>query len=192
MNRPVLVLFLLNFVYIGILPRVFFRKDGSFNLKWWVTAAPFFICATYLVCCFYGIVQPITGYHSRVSAWLEIAAVPFSIASIGLISFTLGTHRVPVSLWHQDNDGPGHLVTFGAYARIRHPFYASFLLALLGALVLSPHPVTALAFSFGFIVLAITAAGEEKRLLLSRFGADYHRYMNRTGRFLPVWRGSNG
>ena len=53
-------------------------------------------------------------------------------------------------------------------------------------------PVTALAFSFGFIVLAITAAGEEKRLLLSRFGADYHRYMNRAGRFLPVWRGSNG
>ena len=106
-------------------------------------------------------------------------------ASIGLMCFTLGTHRIPIALWHQADDAPRHIVTWGAYARIRHPFYASFLLLLAACLLACPHPITAAAFVSGCPVLNGTAAREETRLRASEFGADYAAYMARTGRFFP-------
>jgi len=112
-------------------------------------------------------------------------SVPFSVASIALIFYTLGTHRIPISLWHQENDAPVHIVTYGAYSRIRHPFYASFILGLLGALIFCPHYGTLYTFLHGLVVLNITAAKEERRLSESEFGAEYQEYIQRTGRFLP-------
>ena len=35
------------------------------------------------------------------------------------------------------------------------------------------------------IALTLTAAGEEKRLSASAFGAEYRRYLASTGRFVP-------
>ena len=41
MNPAVLVLFLVNFLFVGILPVIFFKRDGRLNLMWWLTAAPY-------------------------------------------------------------------------------------------------------------------------------------------------------
>lgn len=187
MIRPATLLLLLNLLYIGMLPRVFFRKDGRFNPMWWATAVPFVASTAYLLADIWGAARPVIAAGTALGAWLELASVPLSVASIALISFTLGTHRAPVSLWHQDNDTPAAIVTHGAYRRIRHPFYAAFLLTLLAALVHSPHPVTMLALAHGCAILNATAAREEKRLADSPFGADYSAYTKRTGRFLPKW-----
>lgn len=185
MNKALLVIYLLNLSFIGMLPAVFFRKDGRFNLMWWATASPFLICALSLLAALLGYLGPLTGYADQKTMVLELASVPFTVASIALMFFTLGTHRIPISLWHQKNDAPQHIVTYGAYKRIRHPFYASFLLTLLGACILLPHPATALAFVFGFLVLNFTAAREERFLQASQFGSEYATYMRRTGRFWP-------
>ncbi len=184
MNIPVLVLLLADFILIGVLPRVFFKR-GSFNRGWWLTALPFWCCSIFLV------VAAILKWHSwagtgtTVTVLDSIAAV-LAGASGALIFLTIGTHRVPLALWHQKDDAPVSIVTYGAYARIRHPFYAAFLLAFVSACLLFPHLGTVLPLAYAFIGLNATAAREEKRLAASEFGDAYQEYMNRTGRFLPV------
>lgn len=185
MNESVFLLYLLIFIFIGLLPRVFFKKEGRFNLMWWLTASPFLLCTLFLIISFLGYLPRVTGNQSNLATVLELVSVPFSVASIALIFFTLGTHRIPIALWHQENDAPMHIVTYGAYRWIRHPFYASFLLALFGALLFCPHWGTLATFVQGFVILNLTAAREERRLCGSQFGAEYEEYMQRTGRFRP-------
>lgn len=185
MNDAVLLLYLLNFIFIGLLPKIFFKKDGRFNLMWWLTASPYVLCALFLILSFLGYLPRLTGYGNNTARVFELISVPFSVASIAMIFLTLGTHRIPIALWHQDNDAPKHIVTYGAYRWIRHPFYASFLLALLGALVFCPQVGTLATFVQGLVILNITAAREEKRLSASEFGDEYGEYMRRTGRFWP-------
>ena len=115
MHAPVLLLIVLNFALIGLLPRIFFRRDGTFNARWCATALPFGVVPLFLIAAYATDTAPLTPRN-----WLSItalAAVVLSVASIALIFLTLGTHRIPVSLWHQDGDAPQHLVTYGAYRR---------------------------------------------------------------------------
>ncbi|MFI9103445.1 methyltransferase family protein [Streptomyces fildesensis] len=183
MNKPALFLLLLNFAVIGALPRVFFRSDGRFNLKWWLTALPFGLSPLFVAGSTAVGWEPITPDSWRTG--LTLVAVALNAVSIALIFLTLGTHRIPVALWHQENDDPRHIVTHGAYGLIRHPFYAAFLLAFLSGAVLFPHAITLALFCYGFVALNTTAAQEEQRLSGSEFGVEYRRYLARTGRFLP-------
>ncbi|OSC41574.1 methyltransferase family protein [Mycobacterium decipiens] len=186
METPILVLYVLNFLVVTLLPRIFFRKDGTFNLRWWLTALPFGLCPAALVV---AQAAELTPYRPR--SWdapSEVLAVLFVAGSLCLLFYTLGTHRVPISLWHQSNDAPRHIVTAGAYRRIRHPFYTSFLLAFAGAVVFFPYWTTiALAIYVG-VVLNVTAASEERKLVGSAYGAEYAQYLARTGRFVPRLR----
>ncbi|MEV6315611.1 isoprenylcysteine carboxylmethyltransferase family protein [Streptomyces sp. NPDC051776] len=183
MTASVLLLLLINFLAIGALPRVFFRKDGSLNARWWMTALPFFGVPVFLAFAFAARWVPtLPGGWTPV---LQLVAVPLSASSIALTFLTVGTHRTPIALWHQENDAPGSIVTHGAYRWIRHPFYASFIAAFLAGAAAFPHPVTIGCLAYGVIGLDITARREEKRLSASEFGSEYRRYMQRTGRFLP-------
>lgn len=186
MSAGVLVVHLLAFALIALLPVVFFVR-GQFTWRWWLTGAPFFVCALGLAAVLLGLVVPA---HAS-GPWrpvLDVVSVVLAAGSIALVAFTLGTHRIPIALWHQEQDAPRQVVTWGAYSRIRHPFYAAFLLAFLGAFVVAPHPWTLLTLVYGLVVLNVTAAREEQRLLASAFGAEYQDYMRRTGRFVPRWR----
>src|SRR5688572_17622099 len=124
MNEATLLLCLTNLAVIGLLPFVFFKK-GRFNLKWCLTAAPYVLSGVFAVSSHTGAIPPLTGYHTGASEIAALIAVPFSVSSIALIFATMGTHRIPLALWHQQQDGPHHIVTYGPYRRIRHPFYAS-------------------------------------------------------------------
>jgi protein-S-isoprenylcysteine O-methyltransferase Ste14 len=185
MNVALLGLHVLNFLLIIVTPRFFFRRDGAFNLKWWLTALPFGLCPAALL------LARVTGLAPyRPASWTipsELVAVIFAVGSVSLLFYTLGTHRVPISLWHQVNDAPPHIVTEGAYRRIRHPFYTSYLLAFGGAVVFFPHWTTLTLAICVVGVLNATAAKEERRLTGSEYGAEYARYAARTGRFIP-WR----
>ncbi|CAN5704761.1 hypothetical protein BH23GEM9_BH23GEM9_17030 [soil metagenome] len=169
---PILWLCAMNLAFIAALPRVFFRK-GRLNLNWWFTALPFILAGV-------GLLWPATA-----GAPVRMLSTLAAVTSIALIGFTLGSHRSPVSLWHQEDDAPDRLVTHGAYAHVRHPFYAAFLLALSASLLAAPNPFTMLALLWAGVQLRRTALREEARLLRSHMGADYERYMTTTGRFLP-------
>lgn len=181
----VVALILLNFLFIGVLPRIFFRQDGSFNLRWWLTAAPLFLSPLSVILVYLGVTQPSLTLAGPLAETTQIIAVILSAISVSLISFTLGTHRVPLALWHQENDAPKSIVTWGAYQRIRHPFYASFIITLVAAVVLAPHPGTLVSLLWGALILNQTAAREELRLSQSQFGSEYQSYMKKTGRFFP-------
>lgn len=187
MNNAVLLLVLLNFAYIGLLPVIFFKRGGELNAMWWVTAAPFLLCTVFLLAALAGHVPTFVARGTPLSHALTLVSTLVSAASIALISFTLGSHRIPIALWHQTDDAPRHIVTWGAYQHIRHPFYASFLLAFAAAFLLCPQWGTLATLICGFTVLNATAAREERRLSNSEFGEEYGRYMKRTGRFLPKW-----
>lgn len=187
MNAPVLALGLLNLALVGALPRVFFRR-GRLTVRWWLTALPFFASGAALLAAGAGLLAPALGP----SAVREASAAALAAISIFLIGLTVGTHREPLSLWHQPDDAPRHLVTHGAYARVRHPFYAAFLLALLACALAFPHWSTAGAFLYACFQLDRTAAREEAALVSSPWGEEYVRYRERTGRFLPWPRRTRG
>jgi len=188
MSTILATLLLFNLAFIGALPRVFFR-NGKLNLSWWLTATPFFTASAVVVFTATGILAPSLPESALLSSGLWIAATLLSAASIALIALTCGTHRRPISLWHQKNDGPEGIVTEGPYARVRHPFYAAFLLALCAVALAVPHVSTLVVLVFGFVVLNRTAAHEERRLCSSAFGEEYRAYIERTGRFHPRLRG---
>lgn len=185
MSLPTLVIFLVTYGLIGILPKIFFRKDGVYNFLWFVTAAPYFVAAAIMVGNYVGLIGTWVDQTSLMYRVQEAIAAPFALASFGLMCMTLGTHRVPLALWHQDNDAPKSIVTFGAYARVRHPFYVSFLLALIGSVIATPNFGTVGCLIYGLVVMNTTAAKEERKLSHSEFGAEYRAYIERTGRFWP-------
>lgn len=176
-------LLILNLSFMGLLPRIFFRSDGRFNLMWWLTSAPFFLAAVLISLEYFGVMPSLVDpvFHPV----LEAASVVLSVASVSLMCYTLGTHRRPLALWHQTNDAPQEIVTYGAYKHIRHPFYASFLLVLGATIVLCPSLWSVVLGIYGLSILNYTAAREERRLASSVFGDRYREYMRQSGRFFP-------
>ena len=182
MDTPALIALLAFWALTGLLPRFFF-KPGKLNLGWWLTALPMNAASLLLIIAGFGVFHPLTPHGWQTG--LGIASVLLTMAAVGLMFFTLGTHRVPLALFHQQDDAPVHIVTYGAYSRIRHPFYVSFLLGLAAMVVLVPHWLTAIDFVYGVWRFNSTAAREEHKLSNSEFGAEYQVYVLRTGRFVP-------
>jgi protein-S-isoprenylcysteine O-methyltransferase Ste14 len=79
------------------------------------------------------------------------------------------------------------LVTHGPYRWVRHPLYSVGTLAFVGFSLLSANWFTLAALIFGMPVILRRTPLEEARLI-ERFGEDYTRYMQTTGRFLPKLR----
>jgi protein-S-isoprenylcysteine O-methyltransferase Ste14 len=80
----------------------------------------------------------------------------------------------------------GHqLIQDGPYRLVRHPMYTSFMVMLTGLLLLSANWIVGGA-AIGFVLLLMALrTPREERMLLSHFGDEYRRYMERTGRYLP-------
>jgi protein-S-isoprenylcysteine O-methyltransferase Ste14 len=184
-SLPPLTLLLCNFGAIGLLPILFFRDDGRYNLRWLATAAPFFVAPASLLLARLNLVEPLALVPKAAGVLLDVAAVLLCVLSIGLIAMTVGTHRTPLALWHQENDAPARIVTWGPYAKIRHPFYSGFLLAFAAAVLAFPALPTIACLLYAIAALSITARGEERRLATSEFAAEYQRYVSVTGRFVP-------
>lgn len=185
MELSAVILLTFNFLYIGATPAFFFRKDGSFNLMWFITGLPLFLWPVSLFGVYWGYLEPNLSLDSEMYASMKTLGVLLSCGSIALISLTMGTHRIPLALWHQDNDAPRTIVTWGAYRFIRHPFYTSFIIAHTAALMIAPHWFQLLLLTYQILILNHTAAREERNLSQSSFGAEYRDFITRTGRFFP-------
>lgn len=184
-SHALLIVLVCNFIAVGLLPVLFFRRDGTYNLRWLATGAPFFVAPLVVVLGFAGVINiPTQSYAAELMVTRDIAAV-LCVTSIALIAMTVGTHRVPLALWHQDNDAPARIVTWGPYKYVRHPFYTSFLLAFIAAMLAFPHALTLACLLYSFIALSVTAGREERRLAKSDFGDEYRQYMSASGRFFP-------
>jgi protein-S-isoprenylcysteine O-methyltransferase Ste14 len=184
METSLLILSVLTFALVCALPFIFFRRDGSFNLMWCLTASPYVIYPTIIILGYLGKLTTFAIPAETLSIMQSVSTI-FYIASLCIMSLTLGTHRIPLALWHQDNDAPKSIITFGAYAKFRHPFYTSFILALTGGLLTFPNILALLTSVIAISLLTMTAMKEEKKLSQSEFGKEYQEYIKTTGRFFP-------
>ncbi|MCP5245546.1 MAG: isoprenylcysteine carboxylmethyltransferase family protein [Burkholderiales bacterium] len=196
MEKAAFILLGLNFLYVGLLPKIFFREDGKFTPMWFVTAAPWGIAPVLFIAVYFDVLAPFIDTASVVYTIMAATGTVFCCVSIAIISMTIGTHRVPLALWHQehDNDKPQNIVTWGSYKYIRHPFYSAFIIAFIGAVLIVPHwSIVALGL-YTFLILNYTASKEEKRLSAEGdgFGAQYTEYVKHTGRFFPKLSGECG
>lgn len=185
MQSTALINALFCFILIAALPKIFFRQDGTYNLKWILTGAPYFLSGLACILSFTGHNPILINDQSTAYLVLQGFSAILFMASVGLMTMTLGTHRIPLALWHQDNDAPRTIVTWGAYKYIRHPFYTSFLLSLLGGVCLAPSFATIAILVYGYVAKNQTAKKEEGKLSASELGAEYVPYIKTTGRFFP-------
>jgi hypothetical protein len=82
-----------NQCLIGASPFLFFRRDGHYPLRWWLVAFPFDISALGVWLGMFGQLAPLRGLTTALMGW------------------TVGSHRVLLALWHQDNNDPVGIVT---------------------------------------------------------------------------------
>jgi protein-S-isoprenylcysteine O-methyltransferase Ste14 len=77
------------------------------------------------------------------------------------------------------------LVTDGIYARVRHPIYLAFLLMQISLLFLTSNWFVGLCGIAIIVAVIAIRIPEEERLLIAKFGDEYHNYKKRTGALLP-------
>jgi protein-S-isoprenylcysteine O-methyltransferase Ste14 len=80
---------------------------------------------------------------------------------------------------------PETLCDDGPYRYVRHPLYASYVLASAAELVALPHWITAATLLFNVVLWTQLARRDERVIAGSALAADYAAYRERTGMFLP-------
>ena len=78
-----------------------------------------------------------------------------------------------------------HLITSGPYSLVRHPFYLSYLLGWLAAVVFAPSIATLLSVMLMGCIYVFAMKGEEAQFLASELSEAYRAYMKQTKRILP-------
>lgn len=84
-----------------------------------------------------------------------------------------------------EQDQPRGILRAGPYARIRHPFYTSYILYWSGCAVATLHPIN-IAYAVLLVpVLWMAAREEERGFDASALAADYAEYRRSAGLFWP-------
>ncbi len=116
-------------------------------------------------------------------AWLRWTGVGGCAIAGGLLIWTfrrLGKNLTDTVVTRREHT----LVTHGPYRWIRHPFYDSVALFVLGTSLIAANWFLFMTGGLVIGLLIIRTRTEEEKLL-ARFGDKYRAYMERTGRFVP-------
>jgi protein-S-isoprenylcysteine O-methyltransferase Ste14 len=127
-------------------------------------------------------------------AWMK--ALDFSLpALVRWLGFVYGLLSIALTFWVELELGKQfspqlqirkehQLITYGPYARIRHPLYTA--LDMFGlSLALVSSNWFFVAFFLVCLVGLLLRVPKEEHMLLDQFGEEYQAYMLHTGRFLP-------
>jgi protein-S-isoprenylcysteine O-methyltransferase Ste14 len=115
--------------------------------------------------------------------WLRWLGVGPFVAGGVLIAWTfrhLGKNLTDTVVTRREHT----LVTSGPYRWVRHPFYVAAALIFAAMSLLTANAFLAATGGMALLLLVIRTRTEEEKLI-ERFGDDYRRYMERTGRFFP-------
>lgn len=116
-------------------------------------------------------------------AWMRWLGAVLTAGTVPLIFWLFHTIGSNISPSHTTREGH-QLVTFGPYRYIRHPLYTFGALALSGLGLLTALWWLWVGWVLLFVFLIYRIPKEEANLL-AEFGAEYRRYMQRTGKFWP-------
>lgn len=117
---------------------------------------------------------------------LHVAALAFLVASLIMAGWALKVMRLGHFNIRPAVKEGAILVTHGPYRYIRHPMYASILLAGLGLLLITFSWLRLLLFLVLWLVLYLKLRIEER--LLARHFAGYPAYQKRSGLFFPRFK----
>lgn len=115
------------------------------------------------------------------------AALSLLISTLGLTLFwwaIASNRRQPLSFAFS-GDLPRHLNRNGPYRRIRHPFYAAYLLGWLITPSATGEPLTLLPFVVMTLMYIAAARKEEQKFEATALRADYALYRREAGLFWP-------
>jgi len=179
----------------GRVPRVAILSTSAFYalivLEFFYMASPF---ATY----FYSAYGPGLDWlgKSETTAWTTRFILPHIVSQtpsllvnahtiaglmfllLGLLGFAIGAFRI-----YREKLGSGGIVQSGLYKYIRHPQYASVIVASFGTLLIWPRMLAVIGFAFVLVLYIALAKSEEKRCI--SLDPGYREFLQRTGFFLP-------
>jgi protein-S-isoprenylcysteine O-methyltransferase Ste14 len=116
---------------------------------------------------------------------IPLMAIFLYLAGVALFWFAVAATRGRGLAACFQGQVPGQVVHAGPYRVIRHPFYASYLLAwIAGFAATGWWPLALIAIAMAGMY-AYAARQEERCILSSPLREEYRDYMRRTGRFLP-------
>jgi protein-S-isoprenylcysteine O-methyltransferase Ste14 len=117
--------------------------------------------------------------------WLRWIGGALGAAGAGLMYWTLaslGKNLTDTVATRRD----ATLVTHGPYRYVRHPFYVTVGLLMLGMALLTANLAIGISALAVMALLALRTPKEERKLL-DKFGEPYRAYRDATGAFLPKW-----
>jgi protein-S-isoprenylcysteine O-methyltransferase Ste14 len=127
------------------------------------------------------------GLHQPIPLLNGIAAAIVLVTSIALYEWA--RHAIWKRGFYVGWSGfvPTELCERGPYRHLRHPIYASYLLAFLAAAIALPHPLTAAIFLGNVVLLVNGARNDERAIAVSPLAAVYAAYRERAGMFWPLF-----
>jgi protein-S-isoprenylcysteine O-methyltransferase Ste14 len=112
--------------------------------------------------------------------WIGAGFASLSVPMLYWVLRNLGKNLTDTIFIRKDHT----LVTTGPYHWVRHPFYTVVFGSVFALSLVVANWFIGLMTILMFIIIVIRTDKEEE-MLIKRFGDDYRRYMQRTGRFLP-------
>ena len=128
------------------------------------------------------------GYNARVPSANAVAGAVLMAGALLLYEWarrTIAGRRLHIA-WSPEV--PEAVCEGGPYRYLRHPLYASYVLAFGAQLAALPSPWSLAIFAFNAGLFLHAAVSDERRLASSDLAAEYARYKRRTGMILPRWR----
>jgi protein-S-isoprenylcysteine O-methyltransferase Ste14 len=119
-----------------------------------------------------------------------VAALLFA-AALALYEWARATIRERGFYVAWSGEVPETLCDAGPYRRLRHPIYASYMLAFAAQSIALPGMTTLAILGCAVALFVHAGWSDERSLARSDLAAEYAAYRRRAGMFLPrVWRGT--
>jgi protein-S-isoprenylcysteine O-methyltransferase Ste14 len=124
--------------------------------------------------------------RTTIDIFSNLVALAVYMIGFWLFWWAIKTNRAkPLSLAFS-RDLPEHLVETGPYKYVRHPFYASYMVAWIAGVVATGSPVLIISVLVMSCLYYFAARMEEEKFSHSTLAAQYQAYRKRTGMFLPA------
>jgi protein-S-isoprenylcysteine O-methyltransferase Ste14 len=125
------------------------------------------------------------GFYQSLVWYQALCGAGLALSSLVLYEWTRRTVIDRNFYTGLGGEVPTAVCDAGPYRFVRHPFYLSYIVAFLGALVALPSLVTAVVCVLDIALFIYMAVDDERVLLRSGLAGDYQLYRKRVGMFLP-------
>jgi len=115
------------------------------------------------------------------TSWLGAVLFAGAIWLLWRSHVDLGRNWTPTLGIRQEHQ----LITHGVFRTIRHPIYAAHILWGIATPLILHNWIAGFAPLVVFVAQYASRVGAEERMMVERFGEEYERYKERTGRIVP-------